>query len=111
MEPNYFLQDGHGDNRQLANGSLVSCRYNYDAYGAVQTTNSSTTAEAATTTKLYCGEQYGSNLHMYNFRSRYYDPNSGRFNQRDSVAENKVVEITNMSTGRPNCTVEKWSGQ
>jgi RHS repeat-associated protein len=88
--PSYFLPDGHANNRQLTqlNGT-VSSRYNYDAYGLVQSATSSSTAESAPTTKLYCGEQYDANLHMYNLRARYYDPSNGRFNARDTFAGNK----------------------
>jgi RHS repeat-associated protein len=86
--PSYFLQDGHGSNRQLTQlNATVTSHYSYEAYGAVQG-SSSTTANAAPTTKLYCGEQYDSNLQMYNLRTRYYDPSNGRFNQRDTFAGN-----------------------
>jgi RHS repeat-associated protein len=93
--PSYFLIDGHGNNRQLSqiNGSVFD-HYSFDAYGTVQTSTSSSTAEAAPTTKLYCGEQYDSNLHMYNLRSRYYDSASGRFNQRDIFAGNNDDPVT-----------------
>jgi RHS repeat-associated protein len=82
----YLMPDGHSNTRQLttANGA-ISSHYNYDAYGVVQTGISSTTAEAAPTSLLYCGEQYDANLHMYNLRARYYDPNNGRFNQQDAI--------------------------
>ncbi|PWU13796.1 MAG: hypothetical protein C5B50_18570 [Verrucomicrobia bacterium] len=86
--PSYFLQDGHGNNRQLAGlDATISSHFNYDAYGSVQTGISSSSAEDAvanTTSKLYCGEQYDANLHMYNLRARYYNPANGRFNQLDT---------------------------
>jgi RHS repeat-associated protein len=86
---NYFLPDGHGNNRQLVGmtGS-VSYHYDYEAYGAVQSSISSSDESDAATTKLYCGEQYDSTpgMGMYNLRARYYDPLSGRFNQRDTFA-------------------------
>jgi RHS repeat-associated protein len=91
--PSYYLPDGHGSNRQLTqmNGTVTS-HYSYDAYGAVQPNTSSSTAEYAVnnniTSKLYCGEQYDSNLQMYNLRARYYNPANGRFNQRDTFAGN-----------------------
>jgi RHS repeat-associated protein len=82
----YLMSDGHSNTRQLttANGA-VSSHYNYDAYGVVQTGISSTTAEAAPTSLLFCGEQYDSVLQMYNLRARYYDISNGRFNQQDAV--------------------------
>jgi RHS repeat-associated protein len=79
--PQYFLADGHGNNRQVSSISgTVSSHYNYDAYGNTQTTSTATPE----TTKLYCGEQYDSTLGMYNLRARYYNPSNGRFNQRDT---------------------------
>jgi RHS repeat-associated protein len=87
--PNYFLPDGHGNNRQLSRtDGTVANHYNYDTDGTVQSSISSSTAEGAATSKLYCGEQYDSNLHMYNLRARYYSPSSGRFNQRDTFGGN-----------------------
>ncbi|HVU09389.1 MAG TPA: LamG-like jellyroll fold domain-containing protein [Verrucomicrobiae bacterium] len=84
--PSYFLPDGHGNNRQLTSASgTISSHYNYDAYGVVQSGISSTTAEAAPTTKLYCGEPYDAGLQMYNLWARYYLPGSGVFNQRDAL--------------------------
>jgi RHS repeat-associated protein len=88
--PNYFLYDGHGSTQQLAPiDGTVNQHYSYDAFGAVQTgvaplNLSSTTAETAQTTMLYCGEQFDAGLHMYNLRARYYNPSNGRFNQRDT---------------------------
>ena len=34
---------------------------------------------------LYSGEQYDSNLKMYNLRARFYDPDNGRFSAIDSA--------------------------
>lgn len=84
----YLLADGHGSTRQMVSAmGGVAERYNYDAYGVMQTVTSSSTAEYAAanvTSKLYCGEQYDSVLQMYNLRARYYNPSNGRFNQRDT---------------------------
>ncbi len=91
--PSYFLLDGHGNNRQLVqmNGGVFT-HYTYDAYGNVQSTVSSSTADYAVqhsiTSKFYSGEQYDLNLKMYNLRARYYDPLDGEFNQRDAFAGN-----------------------
>jgi RHS repeat-associated protein len=83
----YFLQDGHGSNRQLVQkDGTVSYHYGYDAYGVEQPEISS--GGIPQTAKLYCGEQYDSSLGMYNLRSRYYNPSSGTFNQRDTFAGN-----------------------
>ncbi len=84
-DPRYYLHDGHGSNRQLADPSGgVRSRYNFEAYGS--TLASSTANPETPTTKLYCGEQYDSAFGMYNLRARFYDPNNGRFNARDTFA-------------------------
>ena len=86
----YLLYDGHGSTRQMADHyGAVASRYNYDAYGSVQVTTSSSTGEYAAdhgNSFLYCGEQYDSKLQMYNLRARYYNPGNGRFSQRDAFA-------------------------
>jgi len=79
----WLLYDGHGSTRQLVDADWeVTSRYNYDAYGLTLGT-SSTTADNAPTSLLYCGEQYDPTLKMYNLRARYYNPENGRFNSRD----------------------------
>src|SRR5258708_29778032 len=80
-----MLGDGHGSTRQLRSASSVGVTngLNYDAFGTVLG-SSSTTAENSLTTKLYCGEQYDSVLGMYNLRARFYNPANGSFNARDS---------------------------
>lgn len=89
LEARYFLYDGHGSTRQLADAaSNIACRYTYEAYGLVHVATSSSTAESAPTSVLYCGEQYDPMLQMYNLRARFYDPSSGRFNARDTFLGN-----------------------
>jgi RHS repeat-associated protein len=77
------LYDGHGSTRQLVKaGADVTSQYHFDGYGASLTTLPS----SPETSLLYCGEQFDSTLNMYNLRARYYDQNTGRFNQRDTFA-------------------------
>ncbi|MDW7997020.1 MAG: RHS repeat-associated core domain-containing protein, partial [Bacteroidota bacterium] len=88
-EPRWLLYDGHGSTRQLASATgTVTSRYSYEAYGLVQTATSSSPAESAPTSLLYCGEQYDSVLRMYNLRARFYDPSNGRFTARDTFVGN-----------------------
>jgi len=96
----YYLQDGHGNNRQLweMNGTIFS-HYTYDSYGNVQMGTvsipvSTTSADTASTTKLYCAEQYDSYLKMYNLRARFYDSLNGRFSQRDIFIGNNDDPMT-----------------
>jgi RHS repeat-associated protein len=87
-DPRWLLHDGHGSTRLLADkNAAITSHYGYEAYGNVQG-GSSTTADLAPTSRLYCGEQYDSALKMYNLRARYYDPSNARFNQMDSFAGN-----------------------
>jgi len=76
----YFLYDGQGSVRQLANsvGSLVSGQtYNYDAYGnLINSVNPSTNL-------LYTGEWRDSHLGWDYLRARWYRPTTGRLNTID----------------------------
>jgi RHS repeat-associated protein len=77
----YLLYDGHGSTRQVIDNTLkVASKYNYTAYG--ETMDNSYNVSG--TSLCYCGEQYDSTLQMYNLRARYYSPDNGRFNQRDT---------------------------
>ncbi|MGF2736979.1 Ig-like domain-containing protein, partial [Marinobacter sp. DUT-1] len=78
--PSYYLYDGHGSTRALANasGSLTDS-YDYDAFGVLL--NSSGNTENA---YQYTGEQLDSSLGQYYLRARYYDQGAGRFTQRDT---------------------------
>jgi len=79
-DPNYFIYDGHGSVRHLADSAGgITDTFNYDAYGNA---HGFSPANAATAL-LYCGEQYDSHLSQYYLRARYYDPANGRFNQMD----------------------------
>jgi RHS repeat-associated protein len=86
----YLLYDGHGSTRQLASSSgVITSRYNFEAYGTrldSSTTVANEIAHNSFTSLLYCGEQFDSTLGMCNLRARYYHPDSGRFNQRDTFA-------------------------
>lgn len=81
QSPDYFLYDGHGSVRHLANnsGAIVES-YNYDAYGN-RLDNSS-----ASTNLLYCGEWFDNSAAQYYLRARWYSPSTGRFNRLDPFA-------------------------
>ena len=78
--PSYYLYDGHGSTRALADasGSLTDS-YDYDAFGLLL--NSSGDTENA---YRYTGEQLDSSLDQYYLRARYYDQGVGRFTQQDT---------------------------
>ena len=88
--PSYYLYDGHGSTRALADasGSLTDS-YDYDAFGLLL--NSSGDTENA---YRYTGEQLDSSLDQYYLRARYYDQNSGRFTQMDTWMGHNSESIT-----------------
>ncbi|HWQ91933.1 MAG TPA: RHS repeat-associated core domain-containing protein, partial [Clostridia bacterium] len=86
-EPRWLLYDGHGSTRQLVHGEAsIQQHYNFDAYG--RSLGTDLAQQTSDTSLLYCGEQFDTALQMYNLRARYYNPNNGRFNQRDTFGGN-----------------------
>jgi RHS repeat-associated protein len=85
-----YGQDGHGSTRFLigALGSVVE-NYTYDAYGNI--INSYGTS---TTTRLYCGEEWDPDLGFYYLRSRYMNPNTGRFWTMDLFEGSQIFPIS-----------------
>jgi RHS repeat-associated protein len=79
--PFYFLKDGQNSTRALTNGITgdIQQSYAYDAYGNL--VNSSTATPTAK--YLYTGQQFDSVIELYSLRARYYDPNQGRFMNKD----------------------------
>lgn len=79
-DTSYYLYDGHGSTRALADssGSLTDS-YDYDAFG-VELHSEGSTENAY----RYTGEQLDQNLDQYYLRARYYDQNAGRFTQMDT---------------------------
>ena len=60
----------------------VLVRYEYDVFGAVR-------SEVGTTdnTRKFTGKEYESDVKLYYFAARYYDPYIARFNQRDPAGQ------------------------
>jgi RHS repeat-associated protein len=76
----YYLYNGRGDVVQLTNTwGAVTVNYDYDAFGNLM--------EAFiddTNPFRYSGEYFDLCSKRYYLRSRYYDPSTGRFTQRDA---------------------------
>ncbi|MCK4913049.1 MAG: RHS repeat-associated core domain-containing protein [Planctomycetes bacterium] len=82
--PKYFLYDGHGSVRHLAdNTGAITESYNYDAYG------NRLDSTSASTNLLYSGEWYDSDAAQYYLRARWYSPANGLFNRMDPFAGNR----------------------
>ena len=60
----------------------VIVRYEYDVFGAVR-------SETGTSDnpRKFTGKEYESDVKLYYFAARYYDPYTGRFNQRDPAGD------------------------
>jgi RHS repeat-associated protein len=77
----------------------VAERYEYDAYGRVRIMDASynsLTASSCGNTCLFTGrtlDTLAGGLKIYYYRARYYDPEAGRFLQRDPLG---YVEIFNL---------------
>ena len=60
----------------------VLARYEYDVFGAIR-------AETGTSdnTRKFTGKEYDSDVRLYYYAARYYDPYIGRFTQRDPIGD------------------------
>ena len=78
-EVSYYHTDGLGSTRLLTDeaGREID-RYDYKAFGELLRQTGSTSNNY-----LFAGEWYEAPLEQYDLRARFYDPNTGRFTQRD----------------------------
>ena len=76
----YYLTDGHGSVRQLADSTgAVTDTYVYDAWGNLISSTGTTE-----NSYLYCGEQLDSTTGLYYLRARYMNPTTGMFISMDT---------------------------
>lgn len=76
----FLHYDALGSTRALSNASGVSGRYDYRAFGEVESHS------GATSKYLFTGEQYDSASESYYLRARYYNPTAGRFLSGDKYS-------------------------
>ncbi len=78
----YYLYDGHGSVRMLADekGNITDT-YDYDAFGNLTNSTGNTV-----NSYMYCGEQFDGTTGLYYLRARYMNPNTGTFISMDSYA-------------------------
>ena len=86
---NYYYQDGSGSTSHLADssGHLLEW-YRYDLQGTPFFYNASDTqigASAYSVRHLFTGQQWSSDLGLYDLRNRFYSPDIGRFLQSDPI--------------------------
>lgn len=78
----YYVYDGHGSVRALADDSgKVTDTYNYDAFGNLISSVGSTKNDF-----LFCGEQFDPVTGLYYLRARYMNPSVGTFISMDSYS-------------------------
>ncbi|HYV29794.1 MAG TPA: RHS repeat-associated core domain-containing protein, partial [Candidatus Binatia bacterium] len=76
----HFGRDGHGNVRYLSDAAgHATDTFDYDAFGSLIAHSGATPA-----TRLFSGEEFDSDLGLYNLRARYHNPATGRFWTRDS---------------------------
>ena len=76
----YYVYDGHGSVRALADESgKVTDKYVYDAFGNLLKSKGSTK-----NCYRYCGEQFDETTGLYYLRARYMDTSTGRFISQDT---------------------------
>jgi len=90
VSTNYFILDGHGSTRALANasGAIVNT-FVFDAYGNILRSNT-----ASQTPYLYLCQRYDADVGTYHLRARTYNPNSGRFLTSDPYSGNLNDPLT-----------------
>ena len=75
----YYVYDGHGSVRALADDSgKITDTYNYDAFGNLISSVGSTKNDF-----LFCGEQFDPVTGLYYLRARYMNPSVGTFISMD----------------------------
>ncbi len=94
----YYIFNAQGDVIGIldSSGSLV-VSYTYDAWGkllSVTGTGASTIGEINPI--RYRGYYYDSETNIYYLQSRYYDPETGRFINSDSVIDNRGIITLNL---------------
>jgi len=86
----YFLYDGHGNVRGLADeAGAITDTYTYDAFG-IQLEQTGSTENAY----RYCGEYFDVDLGFYYLRARHMNPQTGRFWTMDSYEGNSFDPIS-----------------
>jgi RHS repeat-associated protein len=80
----HHLYDGQGNCIiQSGDNGRVQVQYDYDAFGFPYSYNSSGTKVNAQTRFLFTGREWINDLRLYDYRSRIYQPELGRFLQPD----------------------------
>jgi len=86
---NYYYQDANGSTTHLANSTgALKESYRYDLHGQPIFFNAGGTQITGTAfgvRHLFTGQQWYSEIALYDLRNRYYSPDIGRFLQADPI--------------------------
>jgi RHS repeat-associated protein len=86
----YFISDGHGSTRMLANQTgVLANTFTYDAFGNLIASNA-----PPQTAHLYCGEYLDPHTGLIYLRARLDNPKTGRFWTRDTWEGNKRAPLS-----------------
>jgi RHS repeat-associated protein len=91
-QTSYYAYDGHGSTRALTDpNGAVTDTYDYDAFGNLIHSTATGIPPGGTTVAptpnefLFAGEQFDSDLNLYNNRARYLNVSTGRFWTMDTL--------------------------
>ena len=89
VQINYYYQDGSGSTSHVTdeNGTLKEW-YRYDLQGTpfiYDANNTQLSASARNVRHLFTGQQWYSDIGLYDLRNRFYSPDTGRFLQPDPI--------------------------
>ena len=98
----FFHQDGLGSVTDLTDSTASTVKtYSYDAWGNIlQQTG---TSENPYT---YSGREFDAETELYYYRSRYYDPRTGRFLQPDSIGLDGGINLYSYVEGNPTTYID-----
>jgi len=89
---NYYYQDASGSTSNLADsGGTLKEWYRYDLQGTpffYDANNNQTTTSSFGVRHLFTGQQWYSEVGLYDLRNRFYSPDIGRFLQPDPIGFN-----------------------
>jgi RHS repeat-associated protein len=90
LSSNYYYQDASGSTSHLADsvGTLLEW-YRYDLHGTplfYDSLNNQLSASNYSVRHLFTGQQWYSDLGLYDLRNRFYSPDIGRFLQPDPIS-------------------------
>jgi RHS repeat-associated protein len=95
-EASFYVRDGLGSVRALTNSAgQVMERYQFDSFGNLIQAGTAGTASALGNPFLFTGREWDSEIGLYYYRARHYDPANGRFLQADSYWVPTAAESLN----------------